>query len=65
MGAVFLANRDDDEFRKQVALKLLRFETDNPAVLARFRNERQILATLDHPNIAALYDGGSTDDGLP
>jgi eukaryotic-like serine/threonine-protein kinase len=65
MGAVFLANRDDDEFRKQVALKLLRFETDDPAVLARFRNERQILATLDHPNIAGLYDGGSTDDGLP
>jgi eukaryotic-like serine/threonine-protein kinase len=65
MGAVFLANRDDDQFRKNVALKLLRFETDDPAVLARFRNERQILAALDHPNIAALYDGGSTDDGLP
>ncbi len=65
MGAVFLANRDDDEFRKNVALKLLRFETDNPAVLARFRNERQILAALDHPNIAALHDGGSTDEGLP
>ena len=65
MGAVFLANRDDDQFRKNVALKLLRFETDDPDVLARFRNERQILAALDHPNIAALYDGGSTDDGLP
>jgi serine/threonine protein kinase len=65
MGAVFLANRDDDQFRKVVALKLLRFETDEPAVLARFRNERQILAALDHPNIAALYDGGSTEEGLP
>jgi hypothetical protein len=65
MGAVFLANRDDDQFRKIVALKLLRFETDEPAVLARFRNERQILAALDHPNIAALYDGGSTEEGLP
>lgn len=65
MGAVFLANRDDDQFRKTVALKLLRFETDDPAVLARFRNERQILAALDHPNIAALYDGGSTQEGLP
>jgi len=65
MGAVFLASRDDDQFRKHVALKLLRFETDDPAVLARFRNERQILAALDHPNIAALYDGGSTDDGSP
>ena len=65
MGAVFLANRDDDQFRKNVALKLLRFETSDPAILARFRNERQILAALDHPNIAALYDGGSTEEGLP
>jgi serine/threonine protein kinase len=65
MGAVFLASRDDDQFRKHVALKLLRFETDDPAVLARFRNERQILAALDHPNIAVLHDGGSTEDGLP
>jgi serine/threonine protein kinase len=65
MGAVFLANRDDDQFRKNVALKLLRFDTDDAAILARFRNERQILAALDHPNIAALYDGGSTEEGLP
>ncbi len=65
MGAVFLAIRDDDQFRKSVALKLLRFDTGDPAVLARFRNERQILAALDHPNIAALYDGGSTEEGLP
>jgi eukaryotic-like serine/threonine-protein kinase len=65
MGAVFLAVRDDDQFRKNVALKLLRFDADDPALLARFRNERQILAALDHPNIAALYDGGSTEDGLP
>ena len=65
MGAVFLANRDDDQFRKNVALKLLRFDTDDPTILARFRNERQILAALDHPNIAALYDGGSTEEGLP
>ena len=65
MGAVFLAGRDDDQFRKSVALKILRFETDDPATLARFRNERQILAALDHPNIAALYDGGTTDEGLP
>jgi eukaryotic-like serine/threonine-protein kinase len=65
MGAVFLANRDDDQFRKNVALKLLRFDPDDPVTLARFRNERQILAALDHPNIAGLYDGGSTDEGLP
>lgn len=65
MGAVFLAVRDDDQFRKNVALKLLRFDADDPALAARFRNERQILAALDHPNIAVLYDGGSTDEGLP
>ena len=65
MGAVFLAVRDDDQFRKSVALKLLRFDADDPALLARFRNERQILAALDHPHIAALYDGGSTEEGLP
>ena len=65
MGAVFLASRDDEQFRKHVALKVLRFEADEPVALARFRNERQILAALDHPNIAALYDGGSTEDGQP
>ena len=65
MGAVFLAARDDDQFRKSVALKLLRFDADDPALLARFRNERQILAALDHPNIAVLHDGGSTEKGLP
>jgi eukaryotic-like serine/threonine-protein kinase len=65
MGAVFLANRDDDEFRKYVAIKLLRFGTGDAGALARFRNERQILAALDHPNIASLHDGGTTDDGVP
>jgi len=65
MGAVFLANRDDDQFRKYVAVKLLRFGADDPAVLARFKNERQILAALDHPNIAALHDGGTAEDGSP
>lgn len=65
MGAVFLAVRDDDQFRKSVALKLLRFDAEDPALVARFRNERQILAALDHPNIAALYDGGTTEKGLP
>ena len=65
MGAVFLAVRDDDQFRKSVALKLLRFDAEDPALLARFRNERQILAALDHPNIAALYDGGSNESGFP
>ena len=65
MGAVFLANRDDDQFRKNVAFKILRFDTDEPAARARFRNERQILAALDHPHIAALYDGGTIDEGMP
>ena len=65
MSAVFLANRDDDQFRKNVAFKILRFDTDEPAARARFRNERQILAALDHPHIAALYDGGTIDEGMP
>ena len=65
MGAVFLANRADDEFRKRVAIKLIKRGMDSEFILRRFRNERQILATLDHPNIARLLDGGTTEDGLP
>jgi len=65
MGAVFLAERADDEFESQAAIKVLRtgaFDTD---IIARFRNERQILANLNHPNIARLLDGGETKRGLP
>src|SRR4051794_5177867 len=65
MGAVFLAERADDEYKKQVALKLIKRGTDTDAVLRHFRNERQILAGFDHPNIARLFDGGTTETGLP
>jgi eukaryotic-like serine/threonine-protein kinase len=65
MGTVFLAARADDQYRKLVAIKLVRRGMDTEQILARFRNERQILASLDHPNIARLLDGGTTPDGLP
>lgn len=65
MGAVYLAERADLEFTKQVAIKLLKRGTDTDEVLRRFRAEREILARLEHPNIARLFDGGTTDDGLP
>lgn len=65
MGAVFLATRDDGEFRQQVALKLSRCEMNTKDILRRFRNERQILAALDHPFISRLLDGGATVEGLP
>jgi len=64
MGSVFLAERADDEYRRRVALKLIRGFPD-PASLERLRAERQILADLGHPNIAAMIDGGTTDDGQP
>jgi serine/threonine protein kinase/tetratricopeptide (TPR) repeat protein len=65
MGAVYLAERADGAFAQQVAVKLIKRGMDTDHVLARFRAERQILASLDHPNIARLLDGGSTADGLP
>jgi len=65
MGTVYLAMRDDDAFHKRVALKILRRGMDSEAIVRRFRTERQILAGLDHPNIARLLDGGTTADGLP
>jgi serine/threonine-protein kinase len=64
MGAVYLAERADDEFRRQVAIKLVQ-PAAAPDLTARFLAERQILASLDHPNIARLYDGGTTEDGTP
>ena len=64
MGAVYRAVREDD-FRMQVAIKLLKPGTDSEAALGRFRTERQILAALQHPNIAHLLDGGATEAGLP
>jgi serine/threonine protein kinase/tetratricopeptide (TPR) repeat protein len=65
MGAVYLAERADSEFRRQVAIKLIKRGMDTDFILRRFRNERQILASLDHPYIARLLDGGTTEDGLP
>jgi serine/threonine-protein kinase len=65
MGTVFLAERADGEFEQRVALKLLRRGLDSEDLLARFRVERQILASLDHPHIARLIDGGASDDGRP
>ena len=65
MGEVYRAYRADDQYRKEVALKVVRAGQDSGLVLNRFKNERQILAGLEHPNIARLLDGGTTDDGLP
>ena len=65
MSRVFLAERADGEFEQQVALKLLRPGFDSDIDVMRFRSERQILASLSHPNIARLLDGGVTDDALP
>jgi non-specific serine/threonine protein kinase/serine/threonine-protein kinase len=65
MGEVFAAVRADGQYRKQVALKLVRSGYDSAFVLERFRGERQILASLDHPNIARLLDGGTTEEGIP
>ena len=65
MGAVWLATRFDQEYRKQVAIKMVKRGMDSQEILRRFRTERQVLANLDHPNIARLIDGGSTPDGLP
>ncbi len=65
MGDVYLAVRADDEYRKRVAIKLVKRGMDTNNILRRFRNERQILASLDHPNTAKLLDGGTTQDGLP
>lgn len=65
MGAVYLAARSDDQYRKTVVVKTIRTDLDDPDHLARFRSEREILATLDHPNIARLIDAGALDSGLP
>lgn len=65
MGAVYLAARADAQYEKQVALKILKRGMDTDFILRRFYTERQILANLDHPHIARLLDGGTTEDGLP
>ena len=65
MGEVYLCERADDQYRKQVAIKLVGSGLISRQVQNRLRTERQILATLDHPNIARLLDGGATADGVP
>src|SRR6476646_152291 len=65
MGAVHLAERVDGEITQQVAVKLLRAGVDDDVVRQRFLSERQILATLSHPNIARLLDAGHRKDGQP
>lgn len=65
MGTVYLAMRADGEFRQRVAVKVINRGMDTDLILRRFRAERQILADLEHVNIARLLDGGTTDDGLP
>lgn len=65
MGTVYEAVRADGEFRMRAALKLVKRGMDTDFILRRFKNERQILATLEHPYITRLIDGGSTDDGRP
>jgi serine/threonine-protein kinase len=62
---VYLAVRADDAYERRVVVKLARPGMESEAVLRRLRTERQILASLEHPYIARLYDGGSTDEGLP
>ena len=65
MGEVYRAVRADGQYTKEVAIKMVRGGFDSIAVLERFRNERQILASLDHPNIAHLLDGSTSEDGVP
>ncbi len=65
MGTVFLAMRDDEQYERLVAVKILRSGLEDTEIRHRFLAERQILARLEHPNIARLYDGGTTEDGRP
>jgi serine/threonine protein kinase len=65
MAVVYLGERDDQNYRKRVAIKMVKPGIGTDQVLQRFRNERQTLAALDHPNIVKLLDGGSTETGLP
>jgi serine/threonine-protein kinase len=65
MGTVYLAERADDAYEAQVAIKLIRGGVASRDQIRRFKSERQILASLNHPNIGRLLDGGTTPDGLP
>ncbi len=65
MGVVYLAERADGQFNKQVAIKLMLSLSEGSSLRERFLNERQLLARLEHPNITRLLDGGISDDGFP
>src|SRR5436305_1850622 len=65
MGTVYLARREDEHYERDVAVKVIRSGAQSPEALHRFFAERQILARLEHPDIARLYDGGSTEAGRP
>ena len=65
MATVYLAVRADDQYRKRVAIKLVKKGMDLDEIPRRFSNERQTLAALDHSNIVKLLDGGSTQEGSP
>jgi len=65
MGIVFIGKRDDQEFEQKVAIKILKQGLSSEYLVKRFQNERQTLANLQHPNIAKLFDGGKTEEGLP
>lgn len=65
MGSVYRGERDAGDFERAVAIKLIKPGLYSPELVARFQRERQMLASLTHPNIARLYDGGQTEDGSP
>ena len=65
MGEVYRAIRVDEQYEKQVAIKVVRPGWETEFILRRFQTERQVLASLEHPNIARLLDAGTTKDGLP
>jgi serine/threonine protein kinase/tetratricopeptide (TPR) repeat protein len=65
MGAVYMADRADGEFKQRVAIKLIKRGMDSDFIIRRFRHERQILASFEHPFIARLLDGGTTEDNVP
>jgi hypothetical protein len=65
MGQVFRARRVDGQYQSEVAIKLVRAGCESPSIRKRFLVERQILATLAHPAIARLLDGGTSEDGVP
>ncbi len=65
MAWVYLCERDDGQFDQKVAVKIMQLRGDKSFMAEKFRQEQQILARINHPNIAQLYDGGITSEGFP